>query len=236
VLHEIAVFRKHVTPAYGNNRVCFRNLRRLLQSLCLRRTRSMLGFPEPANNTLQLTISEREEKAYSYLTKSWRRNIDMAVGGRNQKKVNQCVLQCIMRMRIFCNDGQDMSSHSLSSNFPSDPEEALSFLQSSGDARCNSCQCDILSIGQRDGQSSGTLTLCNHLLCGECLPQYESDLRDTLIGGKAQCPSCEHEGNIEDFLRSAPNEVESDAAGASFSTKIRSVVDNLKLQNSEDKR
>ena len=236
MLHEIAVFRKHIASAYGENRDCFRNLRRLLESLCLRRTRSMLGFPEPANNTVQLTLSESEEKAYSSLAKNWRRNIDMAVGGHNQKKVNQCVLQCIMRMRIFCNDGQDMSNYSLSSSFPSDPEEALSFLQSSGDARCNSCQCDILFIGQMDDQNSGTLTICGHLFCRECLPQYESDLQDTLIEGKAQCPSCGHEGNIENFLRSAPNEVESYATSVSFSTKIRSVVNNLELQNAEDKR
>lgn len=240
ILEETAIFRKHVV-ASANSRYPdrYQNLQRLLVSLCLRRTRSILGLPEPATETIQLTLSETEARAYAYLAKNWRRNIDMAVSGCNKKRVNQSILQCLMWLRIYCNHGQDISSDAMGSlGFPSDPGEALSFLQTSGDAKCEYCQCDILSVGQADSENSGTLTLCHHLICEECLPQYRSDLQDTLVDGRAQCPFCGHEGQIQDFLGSATRAfaLTISAENAVFSTKIRSIVGKLELQALKDKR
>lgn len=234
------MFRKHIiNPTNTRSRDPYRNLQILLQSLCLRRTRSILSLPEPTTETVQLALSASEARAYAYLGKCWRRNIDMAVSGRNKKKVNQSILQCLMWLRIFCNHGQETSANSMSSlGFPSDPGEALSFLQTSGDARCEYCQCDILSVGQVDGQASGILTLCHHLICGECLSQYQSDLQDTLVDDKAQCPFCGHEARINDFLGSIGIDFPPTASDENsvFSTKVQSVVEKLELQEPQDKR
>ena len=235
---EMAIFRKHIiNPANGKSRDRYHNLQKLLESLCLRRTRSKLGLPEPAMETIRLTFSDSEAEAYAYLGRNWRRTIDMAVSGRNNKKVNQSILQCLMKMRIFCNNGQDTSTSSTSAlGFPSNPEEALSLLQTSGEAKCEYCQCDILSLGQTGGPTSGILTICHHLICGECLPQYQADLQDTLMNGKARCPCCGHEGSIAHFPGNAASDDEISRENAFFSTKVQAVVRKLEGQAPEDKR
>jgi len=100
------MFRKHIiTPILSSASGRFANLRRLLESLCLRRTKALLNLPEPITDTQVLELSQQEQDAYLDFGASCKRAIDSAISGHSIKKANQHVIQALLGMRLFCNLG-----------------------------------------------------------------------------------------------------------------------------------
>jgi len=183
-------------------------------------------------------MSGTEMKKYSRLGHNWRQAIDLAVSGRNGRKVNSSVLQALLELRMFCNNGDHTMSGSVSlSGFPTDPEQALSYLQTSGEANCAYCQCEIISLGRPDDSTTGTLTMCHHLICGECIPQFRADLQESSLRDKVHCPTCGHEGNLDTFFMLSPGISQRlHRSHQEFPTKLIELVDELKSQSPDDKR
>lgn len=216
----------------------FANLRRVLEALCLRRTKSLLKLPDPATDTHILELSEAETELYRDYGESCKRFIDLAVSGHTMKKANQLVIEALLRMRLFCNHGQAAllgKWHPL--RLPSNPEEVLSYLQTNGKANCVQCECNILSMYQDGDRTSGSLTTCQHLLCGECLPAYKEDLASSVENdGRTKCPICGQESDFDSFILQPSCTADDDVERASQSTKLLRLLDNIRCQDTDEKR
>lgn len=191
-LETTGAFRYYIiNPIESNDRTGFENLRHLLEFICLRRTSDILGLPKPTTNTYFLELSAIESEEYSSVGETCRQEIDKAVSGRHHSKAYSGILQAILALRLLCNHGTHGDFfQSLDGSLPSDPDEAISLLQQSDNAVCTYCSCDVASVGEPNDLSSGVLTVCSHIFCADCLPQYKSDLDKVREGAKAQCPVC----------------------------------------------
>jgi SWI/SNF-related matrix-associated actin-dependent regulator of chromatin subfamily A3 len=239
IFKEIQIFRKHIilpTKSKGPGR--FSHLRRLMESVCLRRTRAVLGLPEPSTETIALSLSPAEVDAYSSLLESCRRAIDMATSGRNTRKANQIMLEALLRARLLCNNGsRAYGNQHFPLGFPKNPEEAVSYLQTLDEAACSYCSYEVSSLNYSDDKGSGTLTVCHHLLCYSCVPRFKADLEDSCADGRANCPFCTHTDLITNFIVLSTAAPEYNAEKSkSYPTKLLKVVDVIKSQPHENKR
>lgn len=228
ILDDTKVFRKHViTPVSSGH---FTNMQRLLEALCLRRTKDLLNLPDSNNRYETLELSEIEYKVYRDYGESCRRAIDVAISGHSIKKANHHVIQAVLGMRLFCNEGSIALQKRWSmQGLPADPIEALSYMQTNGQSDCALCSCEIQSIYQIDDHTSGVLTNCQHLVCGECLPDYETDLDNNLEDERSQCPLCERSGPRDSFImKFAPGST--NAPRTSYPTKLIGLLHNIKNQ------
>lgn len=239
VLEDLVLFRKHVTvPVITGVSGRFANLRRLLEAMCLRRTKSLLNLPEPVTHTEILQLSAEELIKYRDFGELCKHAIDIAVSGHSMRKANQHVIQAILGMRLFCNDGDNalvkrMSAHGL----PSEPEEALSYLQTTASSTCTRCGTDITTMYQENDSSSGRLTICQHLICGECIHEYEADLDESVEDGRAKCPECELVGERHSFIV-RPNTTTTThviVRDGKYPSKLLALLRNIKRQNDNDK-
>lgn len=237
ILDDMRTFRKHITvPVQANSSGRFANLRRLLESLCLRRTRTLLGLPDPINDTQMLKFSASESAMYQDFGENCRHAIDLAVSGHSMQKANHHVIRAILGMRLFCNDGpKALLGKWGPCGFPSDPEEALSYLQTTGKSICAQCECEVLALYQADDRSSGVLTICQHVLCGECRPIFEADLDAYLEDGRTQCPICGLQGSRDAFITEPSQQCASTSPQKSYPTKLLALLENVRGHNSADK-
>lgn len=190
LLQDPAVFRDHVAKI---TRKSFRQgcnvLRQVLSPVCLRRTKALLNLPQPRAVDHSITFSPAELERHAALFRHSRRCLDASVSGLHNTKPNQTILQAILRLRIFCNQGafmpdvQDMNDEALL-----DPDEALTLLQEDGQATCASCSIEVFIINQERDLSSGTLGACSHILCAGCRTSAMDDADNSEV---FQCPKCE---------------------------------------------
>ena len=82
-----------------------RNLRLLLMSMCLRRTRVLLDIPEAENQTVTLSLSTEERSIYSQVIEDARRKIDDCISSTSITKAYNGIFQAILRLRLLCNNG-----------------------------------------------------------------------------------------------------------------------------------
>jgi len=97
------------------------------------------------------------------------------------------------------------------------------------------CDCDIQSV-QATNPGSGRLTTCNHLICGDCLPEFRADLDESLENGCARCSVCGLQGPLDSFIITPSDTPETIATTPkSYSTKMLALLHNIQNQNSDDK-
>ncbi|KAF2036243.1 hypothetical protein EK21DRAFT_96193 [Setomelanomma holmii] len=238
ILDDLAIFRRHVImPIVSTASARYTNLRRLLEALCLRRTKSLLNLPEPVIDTHFLELCPEERLKYDDYGEYCKHSINMAISGHSLKKANQHVIQAILGMRLFCNDGEGaLIKRMYASGLPPNPEEALSYLQASANSSCVQCGSEILNMYQDGDLSSGRLTICQHLICGECLPLYESDLDGSQEGGRSQCPICGLRGDRSTFISrpAASTEIVRSSDGM-YPTKLQALLRNVQSQEANGK-
>ncbi|KAK0669910.1 SNF2 family N-terminal domain-containing protein [Cercophora samala] len=172
-----ATFRKFIANiSTSNSHTRFKNLRMLLGSICLRRTREILGLPdpEPKQRDVKLTASEREE--YKSIEQRCRQEIDRAVSGHGRGKLNSTVLESLLRLRLFCNNGTARKEPgTVSPRHGMDMDEVLSYLQQNNEADCSYCFRQVYSINEAPDTDGGLLIPeCLHLVCRACIPQYHA--------------------------------------------------------------
>lgn len=182
-----------IKRAATNSRNRFENLQTLLGSICLRRTRELLGMPNPDPEIREVTFSPDERNEYDNLLKECRMRIDMNVSGHGKGR-DFSVIQSLLQLRLYCNNGNVLRN---SSHTQMDQDEVLSFLQQNDQASCVYCSCTIFSINDLPGVDGGRLLPgCSHLVCQECDTQHDT-------GGR-QCPQCSsgaRDTSVQDILR-----------------------------------
>lgn len=166
-LERASTFRKYIiapTSADRGNR--FQNLQTLLETVCLRRTRDILGLPEPVVESRPLTFSAQERCQYDGLYASYQKEVQRAVSGFS--KVASTTLRSIHELRLFCNNGLKPTEWQQREA----DDELLSYLQQLEQNKCAKCPSRILCIDQNGDKNCGMfIQPCKHLVCHNCLSQ-----------------------------------------------------------------
>ncbi|KAK5050382.1 hypothetical protein LTR84_003663 [Exophiala bonariae] len=193
ILDQRAQFQRHITRrtlvTKSSQQPDYDNLRLLLASICLRRNRSILPCSESVECPVKVQFSREERERYKELQCSWREKIDMAVSGHNAKAAHQIVLECLLRLRIYCNNGDHLRTEPASSLI--EQEELGSLLQQAGDTTCYYCKCDVSTFGSSEDGSSGVITPCRGVACSECVARYRAQ-----TGSGKACPICKATHNF----------------------------------------
>ncbi|VBB81747.1 Putative protein of unknown function [Podospora comata] len=178
-----ATFRKYIANlSTAKSRGRFKNLRVLLGSICLRRTRDILGLPDPEPKLRDVELTPAERREYKNIEQQCRCEIDRAVSGHGRGKLNSTVLESLLKLRLFCNNGIPKRESGTASPMPQmDMDEVLSYLQQNNEADCSFCFRQVYSINDRPDTDGGLLLPdCLHLVCRTCMPQYHA--------AGSQCP------------------------------------------------
>ncbi|KAH8652694.1 SNF2 family N-terminal domain-containing protein [Tricladium varicosporioides] len=177
ILENASDFRRFITnhsPSKSKDR--FSSLRKLLGTICLRRTRLLLNLPEPKPEIRKLSLTPFEKAEYDNIILECRKTIDMAVSGHRKSKLNSAVLESLLKLRIFCNNGStNRDIRSGPTGLPLDADEALSYLEQYDQAICVYCTGPIYSINSaRDTDGGIWIASCHrgHLVCRNCFPQH----------------------------------------------------------------
>jgi len=102
----------------------------------------------------------------------------MAVSGRRNGKINSTVLESLLALRLFCNNGQAVTG------VPVDADEALSYLEQLDQNTCSYCSGTIYLISDTADTDGGIIiSSCRHLVCRSCIPQH--------LSRQNKCPSCD---------------------------------------------
>ena len=233
MLTESAQFRRHITRrtnlTKSSQQPDFESLRLLLGAICLRRNKTLLPVSRSEDLVHKIQFSWEDRAAYERLGHAWRAALDMAVSGHKSKEAHQTVLEALLRMRIYCNNGEFFGANTLS-----EPDEIGSLLQQHGRGSCCYCSCDVSSFGHSEDSSSGTVTVCGYALCADCLRRYGGQLRSGQI-----CPLCseQHSSPFQDSTaRRDAHEKERKYDILSFPPKLEALYTDIVNHRDESKR
>ncbi|TGO72033.1 hypothetical protein BELL_0500g00090 [Botrytis elliptica] len=191
-LDELPVFRKHIiNPLLKEKDEGAANLRTLLDSICLRRTKKLLNLPSVVEIYRPVHFSFEEKSLYD----STRREEIQAVKqqdsqGRNQKGYFG-IFQLQLQLRRLCNHGTFLKRCSSISQTDThfDPEQALGLLQERNESRCHCCNVGIEGLGS-SVIHRGRFTTCGHLLCFDCVSIYRNSLITDKDDIHSRCSIC----------------------------------------------
>ncbi|KAF5652542.1 DNA repair and recombination RAD5C [Fusarium sp. NRRL 25303] len=153
VLENAPTFHKFITsPAMSSSsKDRFKNLRTLLETICLRRTRDILPLIHPVQCVREVWLTNSERQDYNNLIQEGKTQLDMITSGHSKRKVSSVVLQSILKLRLFCNNGKSIDNQQFEvTGLPSDPDEALAYLQQHDRNICAICSVTIYSIDNSD--------------------------------------------------------------------------------------
>ncbi|CAN9168278.1 unnamed protein product [Alternaria alternata] len=143
-LARMSTFRTYVIAPTLTDR--FTNLQTVLRTICLRRTRDILGLPRPIALPRLIKFSDEERRQYTDLYEHYKRQVQMAVSGNG--KFASTTLQSIHKLRIFCNNGPRGTRDELVES----DDEMLSYLVQLGENVCAKCTNGVLSIDKVEGR------------------------------------------------------------------------------------
>jgi SWI/SNF-related matrix-associated actin-dependent regulator of chromatin subfamily A3 len=180
-----------IAPTSPDRGSHFENLQTLLKTICLRRTREILGMPEPIAHPRPLHFSAQERQQYDDLYEYYRKHVQMAVSGV-LKKYTSTTLQSIHELRLFCNNGPKRTQ----SNVGESDDEALSYLQQLDENICAKCTLPIFCIGNAGDRNAQTgdrnggvfISPCKHLVCQSCWPQCLDKKKACILCAQGNAP------------------------------------------------
>ena len=199
--------------------------------ICLRRTRKLLNLPEPSLIQHAIEFSDSESQHYRSIMEYCRRAIDAAVSGRTAYRTRHTMLQSILQLRIFCNNGTFMPLARPDTDDALDPDEALALLQQEAQARCVGCQNQVFLLGQStdSGSDSAVMLSCAHVFCRPCFAESTIDGE-----GEYRCERCDQ------LVKLAPlqpfQQIEHQSHEHNHSSKLARLVDELAASQGQEKR
>ena len=167
-------FRTHISePLLTDAKNGDRNLRLLLRSMCLRRTRILLDLPNTAEWVVPLSLSEEERCIYSQTIKNTKRKIDDCVSSRSISKAYSGIFQAILRLRLICNNGTQQLANS---GLKLQDDCAEDGYLEDGKLACQFCSCEISVTDGLNSSSPGASPRNDlHMLCPACLSSNDID-------------------------------------------------------------
>ncbi|KAH0444748.1 DNA repair protein rad5 [Colletotrichum camelliae] len=157
VLESASTFRRYIsTKCDPMTAQAFGPLRQLLTSICLRRTREYINLPDPVYDIRMIEFTDFEKARYKTIIEESSKLIQMAVSKRGTRKLHTTVLQSLLRLRLFCNNGNAVFKSALDADkLPTDPDEILTYLQQRNEAICAYCSGNIYTINDSQNADGG---------------------------------------------------------------------------------
>ena len=245
-LDSNAAFRTHISePLLTDPDAGDRNLRLLLRSVCLRRTRVLLNLPKTEDQTINLSLSTGERSVYCRIIEDTKRNIDDCISSRSIIKSYSGIFHAILRLRLLCNNGTQQISDTRS--------EVQSGCAEDGDVEggqlaCQFCSCEIIdSEAQIDISPGASPQYSQHLPCPACLtPNDIGKTKDGKKPRKQQPKSSQRTQRISTTSNSSPRSQYGDRASSHFlrpsliphrhSSKLSALVSNIQEDMLGNKR
>ena len=167
-------FRTHISePLLTEDKTGDRNLRLLLRSICLRRTRILLDLPNAEDRVVTLCLSKEERGVYSQTIEDTKRKIDDCVSSRSIIKAYGGIFQAILRLRLICNNGTQQLSNT---RLKLQDDCAEDGYVEDDKLACQFCSCEITVSGGLNGSSPGASPRDDlHMLCPACLSSNDID-------------------------------------------------------------
>jgi SWI/SNF-related matrix-associated actin-dependent regulator of chromatin subfamily A3 len=198
-LEEPAQYKRHIIgPIDRKKSKDYRNLTKLLGAVCLRRTKVVLSL-EPVTDITHLVNFEPEEQAeYTRIERVCKDAFDLAVSGHKIKEVHQTILEILLRLRLFCNNG---SMYDSGGGYPQapDPTETLSLMEQRGEAICYFCSCDVAEMQDSGDRGEDLATPCNQVVCAGCIPLWRAGSSERTL-----CPICSKQHSNAPATRATP--------------------------------
>lgn len=241
ILRDPAMFRKHLDGVSKSSRVnsCFdfTNLCLLLGSICLRRRKNILSLFGLKIEERRPQFSDEERKGYNDLLHKGRVALDLALSGHSARETHQRVIEALLQLRLYCNNGLPQYDRRLLSSNSLDSEEILSLLHQRGDAVCKYCSCDILSLGISEAPNSIHMTKCHAIICGDCIHQYQQTLKINPGDEQQSCRFCTGKHSMDNLFhmdnRSREGEIQS---RTTYPSKLVALLKDVKNNPLHEKR
>lgn len=245
-LDNITEFRKHViSPIMKIEDHGIENIRNLLDSICLRRTKKLLNLPETTYEDRRIDFSP-EEKAYYAATQT--EKIAMIKKNDSQGRKSKDffgIFQLHLQLRRICNHGTFHKALSKArDDVQFEPGQAFEILKKQRLAKCEYCKGKIIGLDDLgDEENVGTFSACGHLFCSKCYLTYTASLK-AVSGAKVQCSICARKvpsatSILNEDLK--PNSVGSQTtrlyfAEGGISSKVAALMHDIKNKSTDGKR
>jgi SWI/SNF-related matrix-associated actin-dependent regulator of chromatin subfamily A3 len=229
-LSNATQFRKYISGIKPQDALFHRpnipNLKLVLTSMCLRRSRDIISLPGITEEICEPSFTQQEKALYdgrvALLNQSLTKETNR--GPKDKEFGSKPVLEAVLRLRIFCNVG-------LVGKLESD--HLFSLLQQESDTNCRWCD---VAVGTMDGDEMSErprITHCYHIVCGECVPSVQK------ASHPSECPICseKHEGDIFlDFAEREGDEHMGSQVKQAWPSKLVAVAQNLVEHVQAEKR
>ncbi|KAK4209644.1 P-loop containing nucleoside triphosphate hydrolase protein [Rhypophila decipiens] len=165
LLNRKAEFNKHIVkPIEEKGRSnSADNLRLLLHSMCLRRTKELINIPEPKEITYDVRLCDEERSLYDMVKEQAKARVEDDISSSNSSGTGKIVLQTVMHLRRICNHGtmdRDIQNSVIGDDTSENDNVA-------GAVFCSDCECEILDAGRRTPDGKKTL-------CADCYCEWET--------------------------------------------------------------
>jgi SWI/SNF-related matrix-associated actin-dependent regulator of chromatin subfamily A3 len=194
------IFQRHVIePFLTGAPNSAENLRLLLGSVCLRRTKRHLQLSGASFETVELNLSTEEQTLYYQILEMSKRAWNDSICRKSKIKRYSCMFTAIIRLRMLCNLGTlyKTSTRNSSSLGIAGMGKSPTVLPMDNEVKCEICSSDIETPDLMRRVSLGSD--CLHLLCSVCLAEHEYDFPQDEDGGRSQCRLCNGSNPPTDF-------------------------------------
>lgn len=242
-------FSTYIMTPFRNADPCgLARIRKLVNSICLRRGKDKIDLPARKDNLVYLDFSTEEKELYDKIFQQSRTQVEITYRAAVQKKKLKSLggsnyanfLQAIMKLRLVCAHGKDLLCEAdmagLSSTHAIDvdeleekgsglqPKQAYSIynlLCQASSEYCSSCmQKPTRPDADACEKTFAYLTDCYHVICMKCIKDFEAAIENTITAsGRYTCPLCE--------VHISKN---------AFPLKVNEVEEAIKQENSKSKR
>lgn len=197
--HSMSTFRKYIVIPFGEEgkrrKVAIEQFTRLLDSVCLRRTKERLHLPEQHNRVRMIQFSQEEKEQYELTHKTMFRAVHNQVGIFDHNSTLG-MFQVQLQLRILCNHGtyqQPFSWNRRKLHLLDEREDMENSLGRDGEITCSVCRQTMPIFGTGSMYKRYT-EHCKHVLCSECLngrmPSSQGSAEHDEDRLPSSCPLC----------------------------------------------
>jgi SWI/SNF-related matrix-associated actin-dependent regulator of chromatin subfamily A3 len=223
------------------------NLRLLLDSICLRRSKNLLDLPDITDEYRVLDFSDAERQQYDAAEKEMSQAIKDQANFENSKKGYFGIFQLEMRLRRLCNHGTFQRSFPkvVDDDLAVDQQETATASKERDSSQCGYCHQNISRDILVDHLFNGHFTVCGHLICSACLPLFEQQLAISRKSFGLQCPLCDTRLDGDYLLNEKPRRDNSEEKtspiaqyfrNSGVSSKVQGLLQDIEKNTSQEKR
>jgi len=234
-----AAFRHHVVdPLFSNDADPCRNLRRLLRSVCLRRTTQNQSNLNATYESVTLSLSPMERSIYNKILEKTKRELDMLVSTSSSIQKYTKLFTLTLRLRILCDQGHFCEELS-SPPCPVGMSQAWgpTELELGDELGCDLCRNEECLDLMKDIAFCPSCSRVLPYLSAEGPGSMSENLAPVkLCSPQSSYPSHEPTGVIRSLARSQQSVLAAEVSAKEYPTKLSAIAKNLRHSIAHSKR